>query len=121
LEKLERDAHQQGLTNVEIIWGDAEEYQGTRLRDASIDVVVLANTLFQLDNKAAVIEEANRILKIGGKMLIIDWSESFGGMGPKASHVFTQDLAEGLARDYGFTLDSEIETGDHHYGLIFHK
>ena len=49
------------LHNVEIIWGDVEKPNGTKLRENSIDFVFLCNVLFQFENKKNVIKEIKRI------------------------------------------------------------
>jgi ubiquinone/menaquinone biosynthesis C-methylase UbiE len=121
LDKLSREVQQQGLSNVEVVWSDAEEHEGTRLRDESVDMVMLANILFQLDNKQSVFDEAFRILKKDGQLVIVDWLETAGGIGPKASLLFTKETADDIARKHGFVFDKELDGGSHHYALLFHK
>ena len=41
----------------------------------------------------AVLLEAHRVLKPRGRLAIIDWSESFGGLGPVAQDVVAEALA----------------------------
>ena len=50
--------------------------------------------------------------------MIIDWSESFGGMGPTKRAVVTRERALELAHDAGFEQVKEFDAGAHHYGLI---
>ena len=66
-------------------------------------------------------KEALRILKPKGQLLLIDWSESFGGIGPHANQVITPDMARVLCESAGFIFDKHIKVGDHHYGMIFKK
>ena len=51
LTKIKNNAISQGLYNVEVIWGDIEKPNGTHLRESSIDLALLSNILFQLDDK----------------------------------------------------------------------
>ncbi|MCI5051056.1 MAG: class I SAM-dependent methyltransferase [Candidatus Pacebacteria bacterium] len=118
LARLESEAENRGLHAIHGVWGDIEEPKGTRLRDQSIDTVIIANTLFQVDHKKGLIEEVTRILRPEGKLIIIDWSESFGHIGPKPDHVITEAAAKSLCEDAGFTLRKDIEAGEHHYGFI---
>lgn len=112
---------QGGLPNVEIIWGDIEAPNGTKLADSSVGLVVLANVLFQVENKEAVIKEAYRVLKSRGYVFVTDWKESFGGLGPKSADVFSEEKAKGLFLNSGFSLYNEIEAGEYHYALLFQK
>ncbi len=121
LSKLKNNAVREGLYNMEVIWGDIEKPNGTKLRDNSIDFVLISNILFQLENKTAMLSEAKRILKQGGGVLLVDWADSFGNIGPKPEAVVTKEKAKELFEKNGFHLDKEIKAGAHHYGLIFKK
>ena len=119
LAKIKNAAAKERLFNIEVIWGDIEKLGGTRLKDFSIDAVIVSNLLFQIKEKATLVNEIRRILKPKGKVLVVDWSDSFGGLGPTQASVVTKDNAIALFKKTGFTLNKEIFAGDHHYGLIF--
>ncbi len=119
VKKLESDIKQWGLSNIECIWGDIERRGGTKIADRSMDAVIVSNVLFQAEDKLGLIDEAKRVLKKGGKVLLIDWSGSFGGMGPTQEHVVTESVAKELFEKRGFKLIETISTGANHYGIIF--
>jgi len=119
IKKLESELRHWGISNVECIWGDIEKRGGTKISDHSMDAVIISNVLFQAEDKIGLIEEAKRVLKKEGKVLLIDWSESFGGMGPAPKHVVTKDTAKELFEKRGFKLVENISTSAHHYGIIF--
>jgi hypothetical protein len=52
---------------------------------------------------------------------VIDWSESFGGLGPRPQDVITKDKAIALFESLEFMLEREYEAGDHHYGFTVRK
>lgn len=113
------DTH--GLSNVEIVWGDIDEAGGTELRDGIADAVLITNVLFLLDDRETAAAEAYRILKRGGRALVVEWRESYGGMGPDASRVVSADRAREVFAAAGFAYTEEIDAGEHHYGFIFTK
>lgn len=121
LRRTYNEAQKKGLKNVKVLWGDLELSGGAKLADASVDLVLISNLMFQVEMKGAVLAEAARVLKKGGRIAIIDWTESFGGMGPTREMVFPKDAALTLANESGLNLLSEFEAGAHHYGLIFRK
>jgi len=121
LTKLKNHASREGLYNVEVVWGDIEKVNGTKLREASVDLVFLCNVLFQVDDKVGVIREAKRILKPAGRVLVVDWTDSFGGMGPKPESVIKKEMVTSIFEKEGFHLDREISAGSHHYGMIYKK
>ncbi|MFZ2522470.1 MAG: class I SAM-dependent methyltransferase [Minisyncoccia bacterium] len=121
LTRLKNNSTKEGLYNIEVVWGNVEKPNGAKLRDSSVDLVFICNLLFQLDDKVGAIKEAKRILKPGGRVLVIDWSDSFGGIGPKPIDVVKKPKAKELFEKQGFSIDREISAGAHHYGLIFKK
>jgi ubiquinone/menaquinone biosynthesis C-methylase UbiE len=119
LRRTKNDAHKHGYKNVEIIWSDLEKPGGSTLADRYLDLVLISNLLFQVEEKLTVLKEAWRILKPRGRLAVIDWSESFGGMGPIKKEVVKKEKALALTKSAGFELLKEFKAGAHHYGLIF--
>ncbi|PJA87602.1 MAG: class I SAM-dependent methyltransferase, partial [Candidatus Moranbacteria bacterium CG_4_9_14_3_um_filter_40_7] len=77
--------------------------------------------LFQNKGKDKILEEAKRILKKGGRVLIIEWNKEDASIGPeKELRIFKETLVN-LARKNSWTMDNEIEVGNFHYGLILKK
>lgn len=121
LRRIHTDATKRGLKNVEIVWGDVEAPQGSKIASDMLDLVLVSNLLFQIDDKKKVVAEGKRILKPGGRLAVIDWSESFRGMGPSREMIVTKEDAYALAREAGLSFQKEFSAGAHHYGLIFKK
>jgi ubiquinone/menaquinone biosynthesis C-methylase UbiE len=121
LRRIKNDADAKGFKNVEILWGDLEEEGGSKLAKDSMDVVLISNLLFQVKDKKYVVQEARRILRPLGRLAIIDWTDSFGGLGPIKDDVVTKEDAYELARAAGLVFVKEFPAGAHHYGLVFRK
>ncbi|MEY4747464.1 MAG: hypothetical protein RLZZ416_513 [Candidatus Parcubacteria bacterium] len=119
LQRIKNEAHRRGFKNVEVIWADLEEADASKIADGKIDLVLVSNLLFQVPDKIMILREAVRILRPHGRCAIIDWSESFGGMGPQKGDVVTKDAALALARSVGLAFEKEFSAGAHHYGLLF--
>lgn len=117
--KLESELNTWGISNVICIWGNIEKVHGTKIADHSMDAVVVANVLFQAEDKLGLIDETKRIVKRGGKVLLIDWLSSFSGMGPQPEHVVGVEAATDLFTKRGFKFVEKISVGNHHYGIIF--
>ncbi len=120
LNKIKNSGALAGLHNIEIVWGNIEKLGGTKLREAIADRVILSNTLFMIaeadrDNLAL---ETKRLLKTGGKLMIIDWTAG-SPLSPKT--LVPQMLAEGIFQKIGLKLEKSFTAGDHHYGVIFKK
>ncbi len=121
LARIKNAAHTEHLHNIEVIHGNMEKVGGTRLRENSVETVLVCNVLFQIDHKDDFVNEVARILKSKGRVLIVDWSESFGGMGPQKEHVVPESEAKKLFENHKFNYISSLEAGEHHYGLVYSK
>ncbi len=121
LEKLKNGARQNHISNIDIIWGDLERLGGTKLRENYLDAVIASNLFFQVQNKDGLCLEIKRILRPNGRVMVVDWDGSFGGIGPLSQDVVSKMQMTAIFQDHGFILDREISAGDHHYGLIFRK
>lgn len=119
LKHVSDKARERGLRNVETVWGNFEKLGGTTLNDRSLDAVILSNTLFQLEHKEGAIAEIRRILKPGGRLLVIDWAGAYGGMGPLPHHVVSEHAAEELFITAGFHKVKDFRAGPHHYSIVF--
>lgn len=121
VDALDVKARELHLVNVHPVWCDIEAHQGTKFKDASLDAVLLSNVLFQFEDKDSAISEVSRVLRKGGKLFLIDWTDSFGGLGPRSSDVVRESDARSILERLGFSCDNTFPAGDHHYGLICHK
>ncbi len=121
VEALGNKAREQHLSNVHPRWCDFEAPRGTKLADNSLDAGLLSNTLFQVQDKEVALAEIARVIRRGGKLFVIDWSESFGNMGPRPEDVIDEGKAQILLKHAGFTIERTFPVGDHHYGLACRK
>ena len=101
LSSLENSVAKEGLSNVEVLWGDIERLGGTKIGDRKVDAVIASNVLFQVEDKKGFVQEIKRILKPEGKVLLIDWQDSFGGMGPQGADIILPDAAKMLFKQEG--------------------
>lgn len=118
LRKTHNETLKRKLHVLSVMWGDVERPGGSKLADRSLDLVLVSNLLFQVEDRSALFTEARRVLRDGGRLIVIDWSDSFGGMGPEQKTVVTKEKALELAQDAGFSLERAFEAGAHHWGLI---
>lgn len=120
LESVRSRAKSEGLLNIELIWSNLEILGGSKLEDDSIDLVLLANILFQSSKKTGIIKEAKRILKKGGKLIIIEWQKN-QPLGPPEKLIVPKEIAKDLAEKQDFEFKREFPAGKHHWGMIFTK
>ena len=122
LESITSKMRTEGVRNIKTARADLEQEKGSKLEDSSIDLVMMANILFQSKNHSAILKEAKRVLKDGGKLVIIDWipikSSSFG---PDGHLRISQNEIQNKAVSLGFKFERGFEVDRYHYGLLFRK
>jgi len=117
LSALKSKAEIQKVYNIETINSNVEK--GIKLPDLSCDLVLLTNLLFQIEDKKRVLTEAKRVLKKGGKILVVDWLPE-ALQGPREGRVLPEEVKK-IAKNLNLKLEKEFRTGIYHYGLIFIK
>lgn len=121
LARLKALAAAEGLHNVEVMYGTVEKPGGSHLPENNYDLVLLCNLLFSLDERLAALHEAHRVLRRGGMALVIDWQDSFGGLGPHPDHVVASSEAKALCEEAGLTYGGDIPAGAYHWGFVVRK
>lgn len=121
LPTIKNKAKDARVNNVECLWGDIEKIGGTKIKDQVIDAVIASDVFSQVESKEKFTEEVKRILKPGGKVLLIDWSDAFSGMGPNSKMLISKGTARATFESKGFVWDRDMNAGSHHYGMILVK
>ena len=120
LEAVRSQAQLEGAINIETIHCNLEISGGSKLTEDSIDLVVLANILFQSQKKSAILKEAKRVLKTGGQIVLIEWIAG-STLAPKQGWFISKEQARKLVEAEGLTLDKELTIDNQHYGMVFKK
>ena len=119
LSALKNKSGVEGIVNIETIRSDIESKNSSTLKDNCLDLVLITNLLFQTEDKKLVLTESKRVLKKGGKVLVVDWNPE-ADFGPEVKKVSSEEIKK-FAKETGFNLVKEFKAGDYHFGLIFTK
>lgn len=114
-------AKMHGINNVETVWSDLEMYGATRaIPDNRLDVGFLVTTLFQSNNRKAMMEECVRMIKPGGKLVVVDWKPDVQApLGPEMNRRVYSDEIKTIAAELKLQLVDEFDAGVYHWGLMF--
>lgn len=121
LERIAKESKARRIHNLKIVHGDVDKIGGSGLGDGVADLVLLANILFQSDAKYTMMLEAKRVLRAGGRLVVIEWSGSFGNLGPTNDRVVHPEEVKEIGAQAELTLLNDFPAGEHHYGLVFQK
>lgn len=119
LVSVEGLAKQSGLPNITTLWSNIERYGATSIQDQSLDLGLLVNTLFQSRQWKDMLREAVRMVKPGGKLLVIDWKPGSSPFGPPANARLAPDAVRAATMQLGLRETQAFEAGPFHYGLLF--
>ena len=121
LEAVESQAKTLGLTNLIVQRVNLENKEGSKLKAESIDWVIMKDVLFQNKEKNNMLEEAKRVLKPGGKVLLVEWKTEDTAIGPDQEIRISKEKALELINKCELGIEKEIAAGDFHYGYILTK
>jgi len=114
-------AKMQSINNVRTVWSNLEIYGATKIQDGALDRAMLINTLFQTKKYKEILQEAKRMLRREGMLLIVDWKPHGAPFGPLEKNRVQPDKIERIAKDLDFQVIEKFDAGPYHYGLLFTK
>jgi len=121
IETIESQAKLGDMKNIIVKRVNLEKEGGSKLGNDSLDWVILKDMLYQNQNKEVILQEAKRVLKPGGKILVAEWKKDNLMIGPEMHmRVEKQELLD-LAKKIGFQFSNDIDAGEFNYGLILIK
>lgn len=120
LEILERRAREDQYANIKYVWSDMEVVGATHIPEP-VDLCLLVNNLWHVQDMPSVVAEMARIIKKGGHALVIDWKPSATGIGPPGDRRISISEAKKMFERGSFECVEEFEAGRAHYGLLFKR
>lgn len=121
LQEVSKRANFEGVKNLKTVWSNLEIVGAAKIRNESLDVAMLINILFQSKHHENVMQEAARMLKKGGKLLVVDWRQAHIPFGPPVVDRVDPSDVKKIAKKFGLSLLDEFSAGQFHYGLVFGK
>jgi len=105
------------ISNIEIIQADVEKQ--VAISDGICDLILMTNLLFECEDKKGVLAEAKRVLKKGGRILVVDWKKE-APFGPREGRVSPDEIMK-IAVEFNLKTEKEFDASLYHFGLILVK
>ncbi|MFA6132026.1 MAG: methyltransferase domain-containing protein [Patescibacteria group bacterium] len=122
LTAINERARTEKILPLETIWGDLEHERGTeKIPAASADLASLINITGVLFKSRTPIRNVNRVLKNGGRLLIVDWFKNSRLGSLMSAHPAEPDKIKETLEASGFRLLKTLRAGMNHYGFLFEK
>jgi len=90
----------------------------TRIPNESVDLVLFANVLHEVADRKAFFREVKRISKITALIIDVDWKKIQTEHGPPLESRLSEDEANQILSESGFTVVKKTDAGLYHYELI---
>ncbi len=121
LESLKKRADQESSKNIKTVWSDLEIYKATKIETESLDIGLLINTLYQSRKRIEIIREVLRMVKKGGKLLIVEWEDTSLPFGPRLEDRVKIEPLKEACEKFGLKILEQFDAGEYHYGVLFEK
>ena len=105
-----------GIQNVELFEGEATT---TRLPPGELDLLLMANLWHELDDPEGALGEANRLLRKGGHLAILDWRPDVDRPpGPPLEHRIPPAVVTEFLESHGWSVERTSQVGRYSYFLL---
>ncbi len=121
LENIKRRAQENGLINIQTVWGDLERENGVAIPSRVLDVVLVVNTLVQTTNHIQVLDNVLPLLKEKARIVVVDWVEKGLVFGPNDDRYIDFLEIKNWAKQNGLAVQEEFGAGKYHRGVVLYK
>ena len=90
----------------------------TGIPKESVDLVLFANVLHEVEDKKAFFQEVRRIAKPTAYIVDVDWKKIQTEHGPPFKERLSEDEANRALAENGFSAIKQIDIGPYHYEII---
>jgi ubiquinone/menaquinone biosynthesis C-methylase UbiE len=109
---LREQAAAEGLNNLELTVGKAEDYLPG---EHCADIIFFGIVLHDFDDPGKVLQNVRRMIKSGGRLYDLDWKKEEAPFGPPCHIRFGTDKAARLIEAAGFEVVATENSGLYHY------
>lgn len=114
LAKLKERAEQEGLSNIVYVESDLESIA---MEAHSVDKVFVAFVLHEVGNLEQALSEMKRILRPGGKGMVLEWETRVTPSGPPVHERLAVDKLSAACRQCGFKV-SHFKPNEENYAIM---
>jgi ubiquinone/menaquinone biosynthesis C-methylase UbiE len=117
LDNLKENIAKSGV-NPKVIKIEKTDVCHTGIPNESVDLVLFANVLHEVADRKAFFQEVKRICKITAFIVDVDWKKIQTEHGPPLESRLSEDEANQILSESGFTVVKQTDAGTYHYELI---
>ena len=104
------------ITNIEVV---PSRESSIPLYDKSVDILFMANVFHELEDRLSLLKEVKRVLKMNGRLIIIDWKKMEMDFGPPLQEPLDEKEVIDTCFRNGFAFFERSNIGPYNYLLTF--
>jgi len=109
------------LKNIKTMQCDLDSMGSCKIPELSCDFVIIGKVLPQMSKPETLVREAYRILKTGGKLVVVEWHKKSTPIGPPMEQRVGHKEAQDIFAKQGFRYLGGAQPDGYHYALLFQK
>jgi ubiquinone/menaquinone biosynthesis C-methylase UbiE len=113
-------ARQNGLNNITTLKADLDKPL-LSIAEGACDAVVMGSIVHEISSREALFKNAYRILKTGGKVLVVEWKKEMTPLGPPIDKRVAEQELEAEFAKIGMRKEKELHADGYHYAILFVK
>jgi ubiquinone/menaquinone biosynthesis C-methylase UbiE len=118
LEDVEKKIKEEDISNIRLVKTD--EYD-LKVDKNLITYGYMVNVLHEIEDKSKFLSNVKDILKVDGKIAIIEWEKEKMESGPPLNHRLSKGEVKKYLENTGFEVNVELDFSGFFYGIIAKK
>ena len=118
LSDLSESLTQQEIHNVKVLQSEESRFP---IPDQLVDGILTSLVLHEVEQPSEFFRELNRILRLGGRLVVIEWAKASTEMGPPLDHRMSIQQLDDLAISAGFIKMESWQWSDNFIGIEYRK
>lgn len=111
-------AKDEGIANIEAIKVENDLFG---INNNEVDVAIMVTVLHEIENISTFLAEVKRVLKVSGKVAVIEFHKRVTPMGPMVEQRLGNKYLNKLFSEIGFISCDEFDLGQNLYCIVFEK
>ncbi len=105
-----------GFNNIEVLKSEENSFP---IPNGTIDISYMLTVFHELDDPDKFLMEIRRVSKPFHRIIVVDWNQTPGEMGPPLHERIPEDEAVGFFKKRGYALIKKFVPSKYAYGLVF--
>lgn len=114
LSEVNKRAQLAGYNNIVSLKSDEYDF---KLKDESVDFVLICTVLHEVDDKNRLLKEASRICRKGGVISVVEFSETKADSGPPLQHRMKREEVTRFLYESGFQSAADFDINGAFYAV----